>query len=152
MRENVRPISSVPMNPPCPEAALSFVRTPDGIADFKCSEQAQAEYEKDERDESVNPGNGTELGTTAAIPEPWPDETERAEENDDAEAKRNCLSEAATLPDEVRHRDRNHRENARCEDGRETESKREREESGEAAFVGRYSFTAATASRSPWWY
>ena len=28
---NVKPISSVPTNPPCPDAAFSFVNTPDGI-------------------------------------------------------------------------------------------------------------------------
>ena len=96
--------------------------------DLKRAEQAQAEDEEDQRDESVDPGVGSELHDGGGPERERQDEAERAEENDDAEAESRRLSESAALPDEVRHGDRNHRENAGREDGGEAESEGQGEE------------------------
>ena len=57
-----------------------------------------------------------------------------AEQEDDAEAESDGLTESALLPHEVRHRDRNHGEDAGSEDSGETEAEGEGQERGESAF------------------
>ena len=57
----VRPISSVPMNPPCPDACIQLRQHAGRDGDFERAQQAQAEDEEDQRDEAVDPGIRAEL-------------------------------------------------------------------------------------------
>ena len=83
---NVKPISSEPINPPCPDAALSFVNTPDGIV--ISSTPSSTKHEKDQRNKTVDPRVRSELNCCRRTQRQRQDQAKSAEQNDDAETER----------------------------------------------------------------
>src|SRR6185437_6950675 len=96
---------------------------------------AEAEDEEDGRDEAVYPRVRAELYNSGGAEHQRGDRAESCDQCDDAEAECGRLREPAVLTGEVRHRDRNHREDARCENRCESRAEREREE-GKDSRVG----------------
>ena len=88
----VRPISSVPMNPPWPDAAFSFVSTPDGIVISNAPSRLKPNTKKTSAMKPFTQGFEPSCTTPAGPRASVRIKAEPAEQNDDAEAERDRLS------------------------------------------------------------